>query len=201
MKTIHLILWGAVAVGLILFLWLNIFQDASHLIEDGTSQNTATTFTPTFSLTDHQGNVVTEKTYRGKWLLVFFGFTNCPDICPTTLADLASVMEQLGADAKAIKPLFISVDPDRDQMETMAQYVSAFHPAIVGLTGTGSQITETAESFKAYFEKQPQESAPDGYIMGHTSAVYLISPDGAFIRTYSYGMSPEEIVADIQQKL
>tara|TARA_R110000787_G_scaffold286397_1_gene404640 strand:- start:27597 stop:28202 length:606 start_codon:yes stop_codon:yes gene_type:complete len=201
LKTVHLILWGAIAAGLVLFLWLNIFQDASHLIEDNSSQNTAVAFTPTFSLTDQSGNAVTEQTYRGKWLLVFFGFTNCPDICPTTLADLASVMEQLGADAKAIKPLFISVDPDRDQLETMAEYVSAFHPAIVGLTGTGPQIAETAGSFKAYFEKQPHESAPDGYTMGHTSAVYLVSPDGAFVRTYSYGTPPEEIVTDLRQKL
>tara|TARA_R110002110_G_scaffold243644_1_gene460209 strand:+ start:193 stop:798 length:606 start_codon:yes stop_codon:yes gene_type:complete len=201
LKTVHLILWGAVAVGLILFLWLNIFQDASHLIDDGSSQNTTTSFIPTFSLTDHRGNVVTEQTYRNKWLLVFFGFTNCPDICPTTLADLASVMEQLGADAKAIIPLFISIDPDRDRMETMAQYVSAFHPAIVGLTGTETQITAAAGSFKVYFEKQPQESAPDGYTMGHTSAVYLISPAGEFVRTYSYGTQPDEITADLQQRL
>jgi protein SCO1/2 len=141
------------------------------------------------------------QSYQGKWLLVFFGFTNCPDICPTTLAELARVMERLGPDAGLVKPLFVSIDPERDRVETMAEYVSVFHPTIVGLTGTEAQIAEAARSFKAYYEKQPQESAPNGYTMGHTSAVYLISPEGVFVRTYGYGTPPGEITKDLQNRL
>jgi protein SCO1/2 len=136
---------------------------------------------------------------NGFWF--FFGFTNCPDICPTTLGELAQLMDLLGPDAQKTQPLFISIDPERDRVETMAEYVSAFHPSIVGLTGTETEVTATAKSFKAFFEKLPQETAPDGYTMGHTSAVYLISPEGVFVRTYSYGTSPEKIAADVQQRL
>jgi protein SCO1/2 len=100
-----------------------------------------------------------------------------------------------------VKPLFVSIDPERDRVETMAEYVSVFHPTIVGLTGTEAQIAEAARSFKAYYEKQPQESAPNGYTMGHTSAVYLISPEGVFVRTYGYGTPPGEITKDLQNRL
>lgn len=200
MRVVRIILWGGVGVALAGFLWLSLWHDRGPG-GGGPSQDAAATFRPTFNLTDHRGNAVTEQSYRGKWLLVFFGFTNCPDICPTTLAELARVMERLGPDAGSVKPLFVSIDPERDRVETMAEYVSAFHPAIVGLTGTEAQIAEAARSFKAYFEKQPQEVAPNGYTMGHTSAVYLISPDGAFVRTYSYGTPSEEITEDLQKRL
>lgn len=201
MRTVRLVLWGAVAVALTVFLWLDVGQDTGRRPMGETSQDTASAFRPAFSLTDHRGTAVTEQRYRGKWLLVFFGFTNCPDICPTTLGELTRVMERLGANAKAVKPLFISIDPGRDGVESMAEYVSAFHPAIVGLTGSAPQIAAAAGAFKAYYEKQPQESAPNGYTMGHTSAVYLISPEGAFVRTYSYGTLPADIVADLQKRL
>jgi|TARA_R110000803_G_scaffold51105_1_gene105798 protein SCO1/2 len=200
LKTVRLTLWGAVVVASAAFLWLYTSQGSNQRFVSELSQNTDT-LRPEFSLTDHQGNAVTEQTYRGKWLLVFFGFTNCPDICPTTLGELAQLMDLLGPDAQKTQPLFISIDPERDRVETMAEYVSAFHPSIVGLTGTETEVTATAKSFKAFFEKLPQETAPDGYTMGHTSAVYLISPEGVFVRTYSYGTSPEKIAADVQQRL
>ena len=200
MRAVKIILWGGVGVALAGFLWFSLWHVRGSG-GGGPSQDTAATFRPTFSLTDHRGNAVTEQSYRGKWLTVFLGFTNCPDICPMTLAELARVMERLGPDAGSVKPLFVSIDPERDRVETMAEYVSVFHPTIVGLTGTEAQIAEAARSFKAYYEKQPQESAPNGYTMGHTSAVYLISPEGVFVRTYGYGTPPGEITKDLQNRL
>jgi protein SCO1/2 len=182
-------------------LWLGVWQQNGSSSSDRSPNDASATFRPAFSLTDHRGYAVTERSYDGKWLLVFFGFTNCPDICPTTLAELAHVMEQLGEDAGAVKPLFISIDPERDKIGPMADYVSAFHPDIVGLTGTVSQVAEAVESFRAYYEKQPQESAPNGYTMAHSSALYLISPEGAFVRAYGYGTSPEKITEDLKKRL
>ena len=201
MRAVRFVLWGGVAVALAVFLWVDVGQDPNRRSVGKTSQDRAAAFRPDFSLTDHRGTAVTEQSYRGSWLLVFSGFTNCPDICPSTLSELARVMERLGANAEAVKLLFISIDPGRDGVDSMAEYVSAFYPAIVGLTGTESQIAKAAGAFKAYYEKQPQESAPNGYTMGHTSTVYLISPEGAFVRTHSFGMPPESIVADLQPRL
>lgn len=200
MRAVRITLWGGVGVALAGFLWLSLWHDRGPS-GGSSSQDVATSFRPTFNLTDHRSNAVTVQSYQGKWLLVFFGFTNCPDICPTTLAELARVMERLGPDAGLVKPLLVSIDPERDRVETMAEYVSVFHPTIVGLTGTEAQIAEAARSFKAYYEKQPQESAPNGYTMGHTSAVYLISPEGVFVRTYGYGTPPGEITKDLQNRL
>ena len=100
-----------------------------------------------------------------------------------------------------VKPLFITIDPERDRVADVAKYVSAFHPSIIGLTGSNKQIAYTASSFKAFFERVPQETAPDGYTMGHTSAVYLISPEGNFVRTYQFGTSPEMIVEDLKTRI
>ena len=108
-----------------------------------------------FELIDHSGRSVDASTYLGKFLLVFFGFANCPDVCPTTLGDIAQAMELLGPDAGKIQPLFISLDPERDSMAILAEYVRAFHPAIVGLTGTAAQIKAAAASYQVFYEKVP----------------------------------------------
>ena len=148
MRAVRITLWGGVGVALAGFLWLSLWHDRGPS-GGSSSQDVATSFRPTFNLTDHRSNAVTVQSYQGKWLLVFFGFTNCPDICPTTLAELARVMERLGPDAGLVKPLFVSIDPERDRVETMAEYVSVFHPTIVGLTGTEAQIAEAARSRQA----------------------------------------------------
>ncbi|MEG9862644.1 MAG: SCO family protein [Parvularculales bacterium] len=201
MKKLRLVLWATVVVALAAFIIFNVRDHNDPDRTDGPQGTSAADFFPSFSLTDHLGKPVTGQTYRGKWLLVFFGFTHCPDICPTTLAELARVMDLLGSKAEAVKPLFISIDPERDRVKPLGEYVSAFHPAITGLTGTGKQVAGAAQAFRVYFEKQEQDTAPDGYTMGHTSSVYLISPDGAFVRTYDYGTPPELIAGDLKEKL
>jgi protein SCO1/2 len=154
-----------------------------------------------FELTGHDGVVRTDEDFRGKWTLVFFGFTNCPDICPTTLAELAQVMDDLGPQADAVQPLFISVDSDRDRPEALAEYVPQFHPSILGLAGTPEQIEAAAASFKVFYERVQEETAPDGYTMGHTSQVLLFDPDGGFVRLYGYGTPAPEITADLRARI
>ena len=154
-----------------------------------------------FTLTDHRGEPREDEDFEGKWLLVFFGFTNCPDICPLGLSTIASAMDGLGGAADRVQPLFISVDPERDTPEAMAGYVSAFHPGIVGLTGSTEEVAEAAANFRAYYEKIDDESAPGGYTMGHTSSIYLIDPMGRFVDVYGVDESPEEIVADLEEKV
>jgi len=195
MRRVRYILWGAVLIAAVIFGG----HQLSHMLE--TKSASGPTFQPVFTLTNHSGEPVSETTFRGDWALVFFGFTNCPDICPTTLAEFGNVMDRLGADASKVKPLFITIDPERDRVADVAKYVSAFHPSIIGLTGSNKQIAYTASSFKAFFERVPQETAPDGYTMGHTSAVYLISPEGNFVRTYQFGTSPEMIVEDLKTRI
>lgn len=195
MKTVRYILWGLALLALV----IAAGHQLSHFL--GTDSEEADGFRPAFTLVNHQGETVSEATYRGNWALVFFGFTNCPDICPTTLAELADVMDGLGNAAAKVTPLFITIDPERDRVETVAEYVSAFHPSIVGLTGSDKQISDAASSFKAYFERETQGSAPDGYMMAHTSSVYLISPAGYFVRTFKFGTPPEEIIEDLRGRL
>ena len=133
-----------------------------------------------FSLVDHTGRAVTEADFAGRWQLVFFGFTHCPDICPTTLAYIASVLDLLGPEAERVAPLFITVDPARDTVPVMAEYVSAFHPRLVGLTGTEAQVAEAAKSFRTWYERVEDETAPDGHMMAHAGHIFLMRPDGGF---------------------
>ncbi len=195
MKVIRYTLWGAALIALV----VAAVHQYSHFL--GTDSEEVNGFQPIFTLVNHRGETVSEANYRDGWALVFFGFTNCPDICPTTLAEFADVMDGLGDTADQLTPIFITVDPERDRVENLAKYVSAFHPSIVGLTGTDQQIADAAKSFKVYFERIPQDTAPDGYTMGHASAVYLISPEGNFVRTYQFGTSPEMIVEDLKTRI
>ena len=135
-----------------------------------------------FTLMDENGQAVTDQTYRGKWLLVFFGFTHCPDVCPTALNDIALTLDQLGPLAASVQPLFVTVDPERDTPEIVKDYTDALHPSIVGLTGTPEQIADTAKTYRVYFKKVPQG---DTYTMDHSGITYVMAPDGKFAAHFS----------------
>lgn len=154
-----------------------------------------------FSLVDHNGNRVTDEDFRGKWLLVFFGYTHCPDVCPTTLNEIAEVMERLAADADKVQPLFITVDPERDTPDAMAEYVAAFDPRIVGLTGTPEQIKAATGSFRVYYAKAPGEEAPGGYLMDHSAFLYLMNPEGRFETAFGFQDGVKKIVSGIRKYL
>lgn len=196
------ILWAAAAIAVVLYAAFTLWIDeAIHSHRATESETAGAAIRPDFALTDHTGQVRMDEDFAGQWQLVFFGFTNCPDVCPTTLAVISQVMEELGRRADRVQPLFVSIDPERDTVEQMAEYVGNFHPSIVGLTGSPEEIARTTDNFRIYYEKVAQEGAPDGYTMSHTSAVYLISPEGRFVRPYRYGIAPDEILADLRPRL
>jgi protein SCO1/2 len=198
-------LWAAVAVAALGAGGLALFDarspDTTASAEPNAQPNEQASVVAEFELTGHDGMMRTADDFRGQWSLVFFGFTNCPDICPTTLAEIAQVMDDLGAQADAVQPLFISVDSERDRPEALAEYVPQFHPSILGLSGTPEQIEAAAASFKIFYERVPEETAPDGYTMGHTSQVFLFDPEGAFVRLYGYGTPAPEITADLRARI
>ena len=134
-------------------------------------------------------------------MLIFFGFTNCPDVCPTTLAEITAIMDDLGSKADNLQPIYISVDPERDNPAAVASYVSLFHPKIIGLTGTPQQIAEIKNSFPVYFEQIKDATALDGYTIGHTSHLFLFDPNAGFVDSWSYGTGAEEIVFDLKGRI
>ena len=154
-----------------------------------------------FSLIDETGAPVTEKTYRGRHMLIFFGFTYCPDVCPTELAKIAATLDLLGQDAQRLVPLFVSIDPERDTPEALAQYTELFHPAIVGLTGSEQQIAAVARAFRVYYNKVKTGPEPDAYTMDHSAFVYLMGPDGGFRQLFSPQATPEQMAAAIRAQL
>lgn len=162
---------------------------------------TQAAFRPTFTLPDASGRVRTPAEFSGQHLLVFFGFTNCPDVCPTTLSEVAQVMEDLGEDAAHVQPLFISIDPERDRRLGLAEFTSAFHPSIIGLAGDEAQTRAAADSFRIIYAREGDAAAPDGYTMSHSPALYLIGPNGDWLRQFTYGTPAADILADLQSRL
>ena len=158
-------------------------------------------FRAAFELTDHQGMIRTERDFAGRWMLVFFGFANCPDVCPTTLAEVAAVMENLGTDAERVQPIFISIDPERDTPDALAEFVPLFDAGIIGLTGTPEQIAAASETFPIFYERIEEASAPDGYTMGHTSHLFLFDPQAGFAASWPYGTPAKEILAGIKSRI
>jgi len=154
-----------------------------------------------FRLVDHTGAEVTDETWAGKHRLMFFGFTYCPDICPTELHAIARVMDELGSDADRVQPLFVTIDPERDTPEAMAEYVAAFHPRIVGLTGTPQQVAEVARAYRVFYAKVRTGDGPDDYTMDHSTAAYLMGPDNGFITVFGHGTPPERIAEEIRGRL
>lgn len=154
-----------------------------------------------FELIDHEGKVVTHEDFRGSWLLVFFGFTNCPYVCPTALNEVSSIMDGLGEYGIRLRPLFITVDPERDTPEAMAEYDSAFHPSIVGLTGSPEQVKKTAQGFRVYFSEVAEKDTPDGYMMNHSAYKYLINPNGEFESVFSHKENADKITDVLRNRL
>ena len=156
-----------------------------------------------YSLTSTEGGTVTEKTFNDIHTLVFFGYTYCPDVCPTTLQDVSTVMDLLGDDAQKIKPVFITFDPERDTVEHLKAYLEDFHPAMIGLTGEKEQTIAAAKSFRVFYKKEkPDEDDPESYLVSHTAFVYLIGPNGKGpLKQFKYGEKPETIAAAVQDIL
>lgn len=150
-----------------------------------------------FKLVDQNGRTVTEQDMKGKPFLVFFGFTHCPDVCPTALFDMSEVFRKLGPDADRAAALFITVDPERDTPEVMKTYLSSFDPHLRGLTGDEAAIDGVVKAYRAYARKVP---SPDGsYTMDHTGLVYLMDKEGRFVAPFNLKRRPEDSAADLRK--
>jgi protein SCO1/2 len=146
-----------------------------------------------FTLTATDGTTVTDGTYRGKILLVYFGYTLCPDICPTTLGGIADALDKLGPNADKIQPLFITVDPRRDTPKVLTDYVKNFGSRIIGLTGTPEQIAAAAKAYRVYYAPYKMPDAPGGYLMDHSATVYVMNPEGRFVASFSPETSADQM--------
>ncbi|MGJ7915743.1 SCO family protein [Massilia sp. LXY-6] len=153
-----------------------------------------------FSLTDHTGKPRTLADYKGKVVIVFFGYTQCPDVCPTTMAEMASVMQKLGPQADQVQVLFITLDPERDTPQLLASYVPAFDKRFVGLYGTLDQTAKTAKDFKVFYSKVPG-SSPGSYTIDHMAGSYVFDKDGRLRLFIRHGGNADSIVHDIRQLL
>jgi protein SCO1 len=153
-----------------------------------------------FRLTDHTGKVRTLADFRGKVVLVFFGYTHCPDVCPTTLADMASVMKRLGKDAERVQVLFITLDPARDKPELLAQYVPSFNPTFLGLYGDEATTRKTAQDFKVFYQKQ-ESASKVGYTLDHSANTLVYDPAGRLRLLFGFGSGVDNITHDISELL
>jgi protein SCO1 len=146
-----------------------------------------------FALVGTDGKPVTDRDFRGRYMLIFFGFTHCPDICPAELQVIAQAIDRLGDKAKNVVPVFITLDPERDTPQVMAEYVKSFGPNFVGLTGSPGAIAAAAKAYRvAYAKVENKESAAD-YSVDHSALVYLVDPEGRYVTHFSYGTSADEM--------
>jgi protein SCO1/2 len=153
-----------------------------------------------FRLTDGNGATRTDKEFRGRYLLVFFGYSFCPDVCPTTLSTIADTYAKLGARKRKIVPLFVTLDPDRDSPKVLKTYLAAFGPEFVGLTGNAAAIKSAANEYRVYYTKQALPNG--GYAIDHTSVLYLMGPDGTFVTYYDdQTLSADALLADLKKRI
>ena len=153
-----------------------------------------------FALTDQSGHQRTDRDFRGRLMLVYFGFTYCPDVCPTDLQAIALALGRLGPDADSVQPIFITVDPERDTSAHLAEYVALFHPRLIGLTGSAEAIRKVADAYKVYYAKVPLEGAGD-YTVDHTAYIYLMDRDGNYLGFFPPGTSADRMVEIIKPRL
>ena len=164
------------------------------------SDVTGAAFGRDFQLNDAAGKPRTLADYRGKAVVVFFGYTQCPDVCPTTLAELAEVMKKLGPDADRVQVLFVTIDPERDTPDLLSKYVPAFDPRFMGLYGDAAATARTAKEFKIIYQKQPG-ATPGSYTMDHSAGTYIFDPQGRLRLYVSYGQGPEVFAHDLRELL
>jgi protein SCO1/2 len=152
-----------------------------------------------FQLVNQDGKTVTDADYRGKPLLVFFGFTHCPDICPTTLFEVSEVFNRLGKDAEKVSAIFVTVDPERDTPEKLKLYLSSFHPRISALSGSEAQTEAIKKAYYVYAKRIPLDGG--GYTMDHTSVVYLMDKDGKFVAPFNLKRDADAAARDLRRRL
>lgn len=154
-----------------------------------------------FSLVGADGKPVTDRDFRGRYMLIFFGFTHCPDICPAELQVIAQALEQLGDKAKKVVPIFITLDPERDTPEAMANYVKSFGPNFVGLTGSPEAIAAAAKAYRVAYSKVENKDSAGDYSVDHSALAYLMDPEGRYVTHFSYGLSADQMAEKLEKLL
>jgi protein SCO1/2 len=181
---------GSLAAGLLVVLWLaGGFRGVTAAASIGGP----------FQLTDQAGQTVTEKNLKGKPTLIFFGFTHCPDICPTSLFEISEVLRAMGKDADRVNTYFVSVDPERDTAPVMKDYLSSFDPHLKGLTGSPDAVAKVISDYRVYAKKVPLKDGD--YTMDHTALIYLMDRDGKFVAPFNLKRKPEESAKDLERYL
>ena len=181
---------GSLVVGLLLMLW----------VLGGLRNVTApAAIGGPFQLTDQSGQTVTEKSLQGRPTLIFFGFTHCPDVCPTSLFEISEVLHAMGGDADRVNAYFVSVDPERDTAAAMKDYLSSFDPHLKGLTGNPAAVAKVISDYRVYTRKVPLKDGD--YTMDHTALIYLMDRDGHFVSPFNLKRTPEAAAADLKRYL
>jgi protein SCO1/2 len=181
---------GSLLVGLVLMLWA--MGGLQHVAAPAAIGGP-------FQLTDQAGRTVTEKNLLGRPTLVFFGFTHCPDVCPTSLFEISEVLRAMGKDADRINAYFISVDPERDTAAAMKDYLSSFDPHLAGLTGNPDQVAKVISDYRVYAKKVPLKDGD--YTMDHTALIYLMDRDGKFVAPFNLKQTPEKAAEELKRYL
>ncbi len=195
LRTVRRAAWVAVAVSLLLAGGAWFLRDPAPAPAPAT-----VAIGGPFALTDHLGRAVSDQDYRGAYMLIYFGYINCPDICVPALNNMSAALDALGTAGDAIQPIFITVDPLRDTVEALAGYVPSFHPRLVGLTGTARQTEAVSAAYSVFF-KAEEHAGDDDYLVGHSGYVYLIGPDGEFLTVMSHAKAGAAMAAQIKELL
>jgi protein SCO1/2 len=186
---------AAIAVGLLLS---ELVIGGTENRNPGGSSPAAASVGGPFSLVTHEGQAVTEADFRGRYMLLYFGFTFCPDVCPTELGAMAATVNLLGEDGAQVTPAFITIDPERDTPDVLSRYVKLFHPRLVGLTGTPEQVAAAAKAWHVYYRKVDDEASSADYTMDHSSIVFLMGPNGEYLKLFRPMTTPEEMASTIR---
>lgn len=187
MKNLRLVLWATAAVAAVALAAVLFLTPAARK---------ASAIGGPFRLTDQNGAVVDSAALKGKPYAIFFGFTHCPEICPTTMTDMSALLAKLGDEAKGFKVYFVSVDPERDTPKILRDYLASFEPHMVGLTGTPEQIAQVAKEFRVYYRKVPLDGGD--YTMDHSAFVYLMGSDGKFVTVIGYQEKPDRALGKLK---
>lgn len=194
MKTVRIVLWAAVVVmaGVLGWLTYQVTQPDQTIAE--------APFGVPFHLVDQDGQPITEQAFRGKPTALFFGFTHCPEVCPTTLFELDGWLKQVDPNASGLQAYFVTVDPERDTPEILGRYISNVTDRVKGIAGDPAKIAEVVKGFRVYAKKIPlDESQPDGdYTMDHTASVFLLDAEGRFKGTIAYGENPDTAIKKLE---
>jgi cytochrome oxidase Cu insertion factor (SCO1/SenC/PrrC family) len=193
--------WGGFSLAILLALAAGYFALTNQRMEHLPVSTGAALIGGAFTLTNQKGEVVSEKSFQGKFMMVFFGFTHCQDVCPTQLQVMTAALEKLGPLADKVTPVFVSIDPERDTPRVMADYVKAFDARLQGLTGTPEQIAAMAKAYHVFYKKIPNDKKPAEYEMDHTSIIYVMGPDGLFVKHFNYTTDANALALDLEKVL